>query len=80
MQQRTQRRTNQDLMGNWTNWNNWNNWNWPNTRDMMIFGAGTPSACDRSRTVTPDCTETGPVTGATSRGVLGRAASRSRCC
>src|SRR3954453_9140350 len=48
--------------------------------NMMIFGAGTPIAWERSRTVTPDSTVTGPVIGATSRGVFGRAASRSRCC
>ena len=29
--------------------------------NMMIFGAGTPSACERSRTLTPDSTVTGPV-------------------
>src|SRR5205807_1790358 len=30
---------------------------------VMIFGIGTPSACERSRTLTPDSTETGPVGG-----------------
>ena len=29
----------------------------------MSFGTGTPSACERSRTVTPDWTVTGPVGG-----------------
>src|SRR2546423_9511289 len=53
MQQRTQRRTNQDLMGNWTNWSNWSNWNWPNTRDMMIFGAGALVSLDGSRVAPP---------------------------
>src|SRR5436190_22537424 len=48
--------------------------------NMMILGAGTPSACERSRTVTPDGTVIGPVGATTSRGVLGRDASRSRCC
>src|ERR1700757_4497873 len=33
-------------------------------RSVMIFGIGTPSACERSRTLTPDSTETGPVGGA----------------
>ena len=31
----------------------------------MSFGIGTPSACERSLTVTPDSTVTGPVGGAT---------------
>ena len=31
----------------------------------MISGIETPSACEKSRTVTPDSTETGPVGGAT---------------
>src|SRR5207249_10079764 len=48
--------------------------------NMMILGAGTPSAWERSRTVTPDGTVIGPVGATTSRGVLGRDASRSRCC
>ena len=30
---------------------------------LMICGIGTPSACERSRTVTPDWTVTGPVGG-----------------
>jgi hypothetical protein len=40
--------------------------------NIMIFGAGTWSACDRSRTVTPDSTTTGPVGATTSRGCFGR--------
>ena len=32
---------------------------------MISFGTGTPSACERSLTVTPDSTVTGPVGGAT---------------
>ena len=32
---------------------------------LMICGIGTPSACEKSRTVTPDWTLTGPVGGAT---------------
>ena len=37
---------------------------WPSPmRRVMIFGIGTPSACERSRTLTPDSTETGPVGG-----------------
>ena len=50
MQQRMHRRTNQDLMGNWTNWNNWD---WPNTRDMMIFGAGALLSLAASRVAPP---------------------------
>ena len=30
---------------------------------LMIWTAGTPSACEKSRTVTPDGTVTGPVGG-----------------
>jgi hypothetical protein len=30
----------------------------------MMFCIGTPSACEKSRTLTPDSTETGPVGGA----------------
>ena len=33
---------------------------------LMIWAAGTPSACERSRTETPDGTVAGPVGGATS--------------
>src|SRR5437763_6252113 len=40
----------------------------------MMLGIGTPSACDRSRTLTPDSTDTGPVGG----GAGGRG-SRLRC-
>ena len=40
---------------------------------LMICGIGTPSACEKSRSVTPDSTVTGPVGGATSRGCLGLA-------
>jgi hypothetical protein len=29
----------------------------------MMFGIGTPSACEKSRTLTPDSTETGPLGG-----------------
>ena len=32
--------------------------------DLMMFCIGTPSACEKSRTLTPDSTETGPVGGA----------------
>src|ERR671938_1118876 len=53
MQQRMQRRTNQNLMGNWTNWNNWRNWDWPNSRDMMIFGAGMLLSLAASRVAPP---------------------------
>ena len=35
---------------------------------LMIWTAGTPSACERSRTETPDGTVTGPVGAMTSRG------------
>ena len=34
-------------------------------RILMIWGIDTPSACERSLTVTPDSTVTGPVGGAT---------------
>ena len=37
----------------------------------MICAIGMPSACEKSRSVTPDSTVTGPVGGATSRGCLG---------
>src|SRR5207245_3900266 len=47
------------------------------TMSMMIFGAGTPSAWERSRTVAPDGTVTGPVGATASRGCFGRW-SRSR--
>src|SRR5207248_803569 len=33
-------------------------------RILMMFCIGTPSACEKSRTLTPDSTETGPVGGA----------------
>ena len=46
-----QRRTNQNLMGNWGS--NWGNWNWPNTRDMMIFGAGALLSLAASRVAPP---------------------------
>ena len=36
MAQRTNRRANQGLMGNWGSWGNWDF----NTRDMMLLGAG----------------------------------------
>src|SRR5437764_929701 len=37
---------------------------WPRPmRILMMFGIETPSACERSRTLTPDSTETGPVCG-----------------
>ena len=45
---------------------------------LMICGIATPSACEKSRRVTPDSTVAGPVGGATSRGCLGpRSAGRS---
>jgi hypothetical protein len=47
-------------------------------RYVMIRGIGTPSACERSRTVTPDCTVTGPVGGAVGCCCFGRASWRSR--
>src|SRR5947208_17049885 len=50
MPQRTHRRTNQNLMGNW---GNWGNWNWPNTRDMMVFGAGARLSLAASRVAPP---------------------------
>src|SRR5215213_9601272 len=50
----------------------------------MICGIATPSACEKSRRVTPDSTVAGPVGGATSRGCLGprsigRSPGRWRC-
>ena len=39
---------------------------------LMICAAGVPSACDRSRTDTPDSTVTGPVGWTTSRRSFGR--------
>src|SRR3954454_17299730 len=50
----------------------------------MIWGIATPSACEKSRSVTPDSTVAGPVGGATSRGCLGprsigRSPGRWRC-
>ena len=51
---------------------------WPRLMRILIrFGIGTPSACDRSRTVTPDSTETGPEGCA---GVVGRASRRVPSC
>ena len=46
-------------------------------RILMIWAIGTPSACERSRTVTPDSTETGPV-GCT--GVVERASRGGPAC
>src|SRR5581483_8104926 len=47
--------------------------------DLMMFCIGTPSACEKSRTLTPDSTETGPVGGAAGwRGVSRRVSSRPR--
>ena len=44
----------------------------------MICGIATPSACEKSRSVTPDSTVTGPVGATTSRGCRGpRSAGRS---
>src|SRR5262245_12018849 len=44
----------------------------------MICGIATPSACEKSRSVTPDSTVAGPVGAATSRGWRGpRSAGRS---
>src|SRR5438876_8497634 len=40
-------------------------------RILISSGIGTPSACEKSRTVTPDWTVTGPVGATTSRGCLG---------
>src|SRR5438874_1437039 len=45
---------------------------------LMISGIGLPSAWERSLTVTPDSTVTGPVGWTTSRGCFGRASARSR--
>ena len=47
---------------------------------LMIWAAGTPSAWDRSRTETPDCTVTGPVGCVDSRRSLRGVSCRSRCC
>ena len=45
---------------------------------LMICGIATPSACEKSRSVTPDSTVTGPVGATTSRGARGpRSAGRS---
>ena len=45
----------------------------------MIWGIGTPSACERSLTVTPDSTVTGPVGGRRRAGAAAAARSlRSR--
>ena len=45
---------------------------------LMICGMATPSACEKSRSVTPDSTVAGPVGAATSRGWRGpRSAGRS---
>jgi hypothetical protein len=47
-------------------------------RSLMICGIATPSACEKSRSVTPDSTVAGPLGATTSRGVLGwRSAERS---
>ena len=46
-QQRTTRRGNQDLMANFRNWE------WPQTRDMMIFGAGMLLSLAASRVAPP---------------------------
>jgi hemerythrin superfamily protein len=46
-QQRTTRRNNQDLMANFRSWD------WPNTRDMMIFGAGMLLSLAASRVAPP---------------------------
>jgi hypothetical protein len=44
----------------------------------MICGIATPSACEKSRSVAPDSTVTGPVGAWTSRGCFGaRSAGRS---
>src|SRR5947208_14050442 len=49
-------------------------------RILMMFGIGTPRACERSRTLTPDSTETGPVGGAAGgRGSRRWAASWRAC-
>src|SRR3954453_5476398 len=49
-------------------------------RILMMLGIGVPSACDRSRTLTPDSTETGPVGGAAGgRGSRLRWASGRAC-
>ena len=42
----------------------------------MICGIATPSACEKSRSVTPDSTVTGPVGATTSRGVPRAAVGR----
>src|SRR6266545_2193459 len=45
---------------------------WPRfIRILISSGIGTPSACEKSRTVTPDWTVTGPVGATTSRGCFG---------
>ncbi len=47
---------------------------WPRLiRSLMICGIAMPTACERSLTVTPDCTFTGPVGATTGAVDLGRA-------
>ena len=46
-QQRATRRNNQDIMANFRNWD------WPNTRDVMIFGAGMLLSLAASRVAPP---------------------------
>ena len=54
---------------------------WPRPiRILMISGIGTPSACERSRTLTPDSTETGPVGGAAGGGFGSRRWASGRAC
>ena len=51
---------------------------WPSVISiLMICGIEIPSACEKSRKVTPDSTVTGPVGGTTSRGVPGPALDRA---
>ncbi len=45
---------------------------------LISWAAGTPSACEKSRTVTPDGTLTGPVGATTGCCVFGRCSVRSR--
>ena len=47
-------------------------------RILMSSGIGTPSACERSLTVTPDSTVTGPVGGAAGAAAAAAQAARSR--
>ncbi len=53
---------------------------WPRPmRILMMLGIGTPSACEKSRTLTPDSTETGPVGGVPARAARGRRLSWRAC-